>query len=65
MVKDGKTGLLYRKGDTAALASAISRVARDPKLANALGAGGRRFVEAERTWEATAAQVVAAYRRLT
>jgi len=65
LVRDGDTGLLYPKGDTAALAATIGRIANDPLLARELAANGRRFVEAERTWDSTAARVAEVYARLT
>jgi glycosyltransferase involved in cell wall biosynthesis len=64
MIRDGETGLLFQKGDVAALASTIARVAREPSLAAQLGANARRFVETQRTWESTAATVVEAYDQL-
>jgi PEP-CTERM/exosortase A-associated glycosyltransferase len=65
MVADGETGLLFQKGDTAALASTIARISRDPELAAQLGANGRRFVESQRTWGSTASRVIEAYEALT
>jgi len=64
MIDDGKTGLLFQKGDSTALASAVARIARDPALGAELGANGRRFVETQRTWGSTAATVVEAYAQL-
>jgi glycogen(starch) synthase len=47
IVEDGVSGLLFDKGDAAALARAITRLATDPalraRLAAAGGAAGRRF----------------------
>ena len=42
IVRDGESGLLFRKGDAADLASAIHRLARDPALRTRLAEGGRR-----------------------
>jgi glycosyltransferase involved in cell wall biosynthesis len=49
--QDGRTGLVVRAGDAAALGSAMTRVAADPALAARLGAAGRARVEAEFTLE--------------
>lgn len=64
MIADGETGLLFRKGDTAALAATIARISRDPALAARLGANGRRFVETQRTWASTAERVIEIYETL-
>lgn len=47
LVHDGRTGLRFPAGDALALADRLARFIRDPGLAPALGAGGRRLVEAE------------------
>lgn len=65
MIADGETGLLFQKGDTAALASTIARISRDPELASQLGVNGRRFVESQRTWTSTARRVIETYEALT
>ena len=64
MVEHDRTGLLFEKGDMADFATAVARVARDPDLAERLGKGGRAFVEAERTWQRTAARVSEVYETL-
>lgn len=61
MVRDGETGVLYAKGDMSDMATAVSRLMHDPGLAERLGKAGRRFVETERTWGATATEVIRAY----
>ena len=50
LVERARAGLVVRPEDPAALADAIARLAADPALATRLGAGGRRFVEAELQW---------------
>lgn len=64
MIRDGDTGLLYAKGDTAAFAATVARIANDPLLAKELAANGRQFVETERTWSATGMRVAELYARL-
>jgi len=52
LIERAGAGLTVRPEDPAALADAIARLATDPALASALGANGRRFVEAELSWSA-------------
>jgi glycosyltransferase involved in cell wall biosynthesis len=47
VVLDGATGRLVRASDPAALASALASIARDPALAERLGAAGRARALAE------------------
>ena len=49
--QDGRTGLVVRAGDAAALRDAVDRVTTDPALASRLGAAGRARVEEEFTLE--------------
>jgi glycosyltransferase involved in cell wall biosynthesis len=44
-VREGKTGLLYRTGDTGALASALQTLASQPELAQRMGRAGHELVE--------------------
>ena len=46
VVVDEESGLLVPPGDTAAMAAALRRIAREPGLATRLAAGGRERVEA-------------------
>lgn len=52
MIRDGETGLLYRKGDVDSLAGVLDRLMADPALRARLGAAGRQWVRRERTWNA-------------
>lgn len=45
-VTDDETGLIVHPADTSALAAAVERLARDAALRQRLGAGGRKWVEA-------------------
>jgi len=47
--QDGRTGLVVRAGDAAALRDAVDRLTTDPALAARLGAAGRARVEEEFT----------------
>jgi PEP-CTERM/exosortase A-associated glycosyltransferase len=51
LVSDGLTGLLFKAESPESLVEQASRLGRDPELRAQLGAGGRRWVESERTWE--------------
>jgi N-acetyl-alpha-D-glucosaminyl L-malate synthase BshA len=57
-----KTGLLVDPDDPRQLASAILRILNDERLAQYLGASGRRKVEAEFDWVSVANRTVALYR---
>ena len=50
LVSDGDTGLLYRPGDTAALARALGRLKDDPVLRGRLGRSARRIAARDHTW---------------
>ena len=43
-------GLVFQKGDLGSLAEALALLIGDEALRRRLGAGARRFVEAERDW---------------
>jgi glycosyltransferase involved in cell wall biosynthesis len=47
VVRDGETGFLVPRGDSAAAARHIIQLARDPELRNRMGGAGRRLAEAE------------------
>jgi glycosyltransferase involved in cell wall biosynthesis len=51
IVRDGDTGLVVEPADAPAFARAVLRVLREPDLAAALRARGRRRVEAEFDWD--------------
>ncbi len=59
IVRDAGGGLVVPPEDPAALASAIQRLVDDPSLARALGAAGRRAVEADYDRRALAARYAA------
>ncbi len=56
LVRDGETGLLFEPGNVRQLAETIRHLAERPRLADAMGAAGRRLVETahspERHYEA-------------
>lgn len=59
MIRDGETGLIFQKGDTRALASALLRLMNGPAERIRLGTEGRAWVIRERTWHATARKAAA------
>ncbi|HUJ08296.1 MAG TPA: glycogen synthase [Streptosporangiaceae bacterium] len=64
VVVDGQTGLLVPPDDPAELAKAIMSLADDKERAAAMGAIGRRWVTAEFSWAAIAAQTAELYATL-
>jgi glycosyltransferase involved in cell wall biosynthesis len=56
-VRDNDCGLVVPPGDSAALARAIGKLARDPAAAKAMGARGRAAVERDHSWDHRAAEV--------
>ena len=64
LIKDGKTGLLFRAKDCRALANAVLRLIEDAELQEALRYNGRNFVERERNWASVTAQYEPIYKRL-
>lgn len=65
MIRDGETGLWFRKGSVESLADTLQRLLADPALRRRLGAEGRRWVAAERTWAAVGRRMAATLRRLS
>ena len=64
LVDHGRTGLLVPAEDPAALANALARLAADPAERARLGAAGRQWALATRTWEANARRYRDLYDRL-
>jgi glycosyltransferase involved in cell wall biosynthesis len=64
LVRDGETGLLVPPRDPAALAAAIRALLGNPSRARALGAAGRRLVEARFSTRAKVDRLDALYRRV-
>lgn len=59
LVRHGETGLLTPPDDAPALAEAVERLLDDAELRRRMGREGRRVVEREYTWRATAEQYLA------
>lgn len=54
MIADGRTGLVVRRDDPAALEAGLVQLVGDPGLRLRLGRAGRRWVLLERTWDGVA-----------
>lgn len=65
LIRDGKTGLLFKAGDPIALAEKIIGVVANPGGWANIGHSGRRFVEAERTWQNSVARYAPIYERIS
>lgn len=55
MIRDGQTGMLFRKGDVASLADVLGQLMADRDLRDRLGRAGREWVKSERTWNGVGA----------
>jgi PEP-CTERM/exosortase A-associated glycosyltransferase len=64
LIRDGETGYLFPADDVAALARRVVEAARDTDRHGAIREAGRRFVETERNWAASAAHYAPLYERL-
>jgi glycosyltransferase involved in cell wall biosynthesis len=64
LVHPGETGLLYRTGDTDALAAALEMLASRPDLAERMGRAGRELVREHHTAEGHYAKLMRLYARL-
>jgi len=62
-IVDERTGLLVEGREPKAVALAIARLLREPERATGMGAAGRARVEAEFTWERSAATLAHVLRR--
>jgi len=64
LIRDGDTGILFRAGDVAALATKVLDVLGRRDAWPAQRARGRRFIESERSWAASVARYEPVYARL-
>jgi len=64
IIEDGKTGLVFNKGDVNDLADKLSLLISQPKLRNSLGDTGYSWVLEERTWKVISKKVVDLYDRM-
>jgi phosphatidyl-myo-inositol dimannoside synthase len=61
-VRDGETGLVVEGTEPKAVALALARLLGDPAEAARVGRAGRARVEAEFTWEGSAARLAGVLR---
>ena len=61
LIRDGETGVLFPAGQSDALADALAGLMAAPSRWRAMREAGRRFVENERNWRASAAHYAAPY----
>jgi glycogen(starch) synthase len=61
-VRDGETALLVKRGDTDAMAEAISKLLADPELREKMGSNARKFVTENFTWDLCAQKMMQVYR---
>jgi len=64
VVRDGETGLLVSPGDVGALAEAIIKLGRDRATLYRMGEAGRRFVQADYTWQNSLDTMLTLYEKL-
>lgn len=64
IVTDGENGLVFTKGDVSSLAVALARLVDSEEERVQLGAAGRDWVVANRSWDALSARIVEVYEKL-
>jgi glycogen(starch) synthase len=65
MIEHGKTGMLFKAGDTDALSDQVIALVRDVSLWPTLRKQARAYVESERNWGVSVARYTDIYQRLT
>jgi len=64
IVEDGRTGLLFPRGDAAGLCQALDRLLSDPALRQRMGEAGRRRAEERFGWDRIAGELLGVYTSL-
>jgi PEP-CTERM/exosortase A-associated glycosyltransferase len=64
LIEHGRTGWLFRASDAAALVACLEHVTQDEASWAEVRAGGRAYVEHERSWPETVARYAPVYERL-
>jgi len=57
LIQHDHNGLIYERGNVAALEETLGKLIRDSALRRRLGKSGRQWVETERSWQKTASSV--------
>lgn len=65
LIRDGETGILFKAGDAASLANAISSLLDRRNHWPAMRVAGRKFIERERTWRSSVRRYRPIFHRLT
>jgi len=65
LIRPGETGTLFKPGDPEALSAAVRALLREPARWPGLKAAARRYVETERSWQASVARYADVYARVT
>ena len=65
LIEHGKTGMLFKAGDGAALAAEVIELIRHVETWAMLRTHARRYVETERNWTASVSRYAGIYQRLT
>jgi glycosyltransferase involved in cell wall biosynthesis len=63
VIREGETGLLFKKGDDEGLAQAVSHLKHDREMARKMGEAGRRLVEARFDWKAVFRRTMETYQK--
>lgn len=64
LIRDGKTGLLFKAGNTQSLADKVDELLNAPQRWPGLRQAGRHFVETERNWRVSVARYEPIYKQL-
>jgi glycosyltransferase involved in cell wall biosynthesis len=64
LIRHQETGILFKAGDSAALAAAILNLLEKKETWQSMRDAGRRYVESERNWKNSVANYVDPYNRL-
>jgi glycosyltransferase involved in cell wall biosynthesis len=64
LIQDGKTGVLFRAGDTGDLAGKVVALMKNEQGWEGMKKNGRQFVETERNWAASVARYRGVYSSL-
>lgn len=64
LIRHQKTGILFKAGDSAALASAILDLLDKKASWQSMRDAGRHYVESERNWKNSVANYISPYKKL-
>jgi glycosyltransferase involved in cell wall biosynthesis len=64
LIRHQETGILFKAGDSAALAAAILDLLEKNETWQSMRDAGRRYVESERNWKNSVANYISPYKKL-